>query len=67
MVLGGIGPIRTSAKVCEYTVFLSAVMLGSVGAQDSPVTPDLDGVAGEGDLDLAASIAVADAVVGNGR
>ena len=42
-------------------------MPGCVGAQESPVTPDLHRVSGEGDLDLAASIGVADAVVGAGE
>jgi len=54
MVLGGIGPVRSPTRIRECTMLLSAVMLGRVGAQDSPIAPDLHRVSRQADLDLAA-------------
>src|SRR5437016_2183722 len=64
-VLGRIGAVRSPARIRECTMLLSAVMFGRVGAQESPLAPDLHRVAGEGDLDLATFEGVADAVVGS--
>ncbi len=52
-----------SAGVGEGAVFASAVMLDGMTADELFADRDLDRVADDGNLDLAASIGVADAVV----
>ena len=66
-VLGRIDAIWSTTGVGKSTVLLSAVVTDGMGPQELAVSPDLDGVALDGHLDLVASIGVADPIGGAGE
>jgi hypothetical protein len=65
--LGGVDTAGAAAVVGESSVFAGAVMFDGVVADELFTDGDLEVIADDGDLDLAASELVANAVVGAGE